>query len=60
MKDKLRVAIAKLKQMLMNINNVFINYNMYLIKKVYFGCSIVHLTKSQERTLLDICEKNNP
>ena len=57
MKNKLRVAIAKLKQTPMNTNNAFIYYNMHLIKNVYFGCGIVHLTKSQERMLLDICEK---
>jgi len=57
MKEKLREAISKLNNTPMNSRNAYLYYNMYLIKKVYFGCGIIRITRKQENELLKICER---
>ena len=54
MKEKMRKAIFKLKNTEIVITTVYLYYNMYLITKVYFGCSIIHLTEQQELELKKI------
>ena len=44
MREKMIVAIKKLKNTPMTVANTFIYYNMYLIKQVYFGSGILMLT----------------
>ena len=43
MKEKMRKEIFKLKNTEIVITIAHLYYNMYLIIKVYFGCSIIHL-----------------
>jgi len=57
MKEKLTIAIRKLRNTLVTICNVHIFYNMYLIKQVYFGCRIIHLSPKQDEILREISEK---
>ena len=49
-------AIFKLKNTEIVVTTAHLYYNMYLIKKVYFGCSIVHLSEQQECVLKKIYE----
>ena len=57
MKEKLIDAVSKLNNTPMNTKNAYLYYNMYLIKKVYFGCGIANITRKQENELLQICER---
>ena len=41
--DKIREAIANLKSISLLIVNTYIYYNTYLMKEVYFVCSIIKL-----------------
>ena len=50
-KEKMRIAMGKLKNTPMNIANRYIFYNMYLIKQVYFGCGVISLMPKQEEIL---------
>ena len=45
MKEKMVEAIFKLKNTEIVVPTAHLYYNMYLIKKVYFGCSIIHLSE---------------
>jgi len=56
MKEKMIEAVFKLKNTKIVVPTAHLYYNMYLIKKVYFGCRIVHLTEQQEGVLKRICE----
>ena len=57
MKEKIRIAMGKLKNTPMNIVNGYIYYNMYLIKQVYFGYGVISLMPKQEEILQEISEK---
>ena len=56
MKEKMIEAVFKLKNTKIVVPTAHLYYNMYLIKKVYFGCGIVHLTEQQESELKKIYE----
>ena len=56
MKEKIIEAVFKLKNTKIVVPTAYLYYNMYLIKKVYFGCEIVHLTEQQEQELKRIYE----
>ena len=43
MKEKIKEVIGKLKTIEVKSATAYIFYNMYLSKKVYFGCGIVSL-----------------
>jgi len=49
-------AISKLKNTTIATSTASIYYNMYLIKKVYYGCGILTINKSQEKILRKIYE----
>jgi len=55
-KDKMIDAINKINHLPINTHNAYLYYNTYLIKKVYFGCGIMHLNKQQEQILQTISE----
>ena len=52
----MREAIYKLKNTTLAINNASMYYNMYLIKKVYFGTEIMSILEQQENELKKIYE----
>ena len=47
-------ALCKLKSMPLSIANAYMYYNMYLMRKVYFGCGIITLMPNQEKILMKI------
>ena len=47
-KEKIKEAIEKLKTIEVKSATAYIFYNVYLSKKVYFGCIIISLTDKQE------------
>ena len=53
---KMKVVVNHLKNIIISISTALIYYNMYLIKKVYFGYSIVSISKKQEEMLKKIYE----
>ena len=53
-KEKLIEAIHKLKNIIIITSIIYVFYNMYLIKKVYFRCKIVKLILQQENILIKI------
>jgi len=57
MKEKMRMAMGKLSNTPMLVANVYIFYNMYLIKQVYFGYGVVNLIPQQEEILQELSEK---
>ena len=56
MKEKLKEAIHELKDIEVVIPIAYIFHNVYLCKKVYFGCRIIILTEKQEKELTRIHE----
>ena len=56
MKNKMREAIFKLNNTNMVASNASMYYNMYLIKKVYFGCGVININQRQEEDLKKIYE----
>ena len=56
MKEKMLEAMYKLKNATMVVSTASMYYNMYLIKKVYFGCGVISITSQQERILKKIYE----
>ena len=56
MKVKLLGVICKLKNITIILSNAYVFYNMYLTKKVYFGCRIIKLLPQQEEMLIKIYE----
>jgi hypothetical protein len=56
MVNKMKEAIGRLKQTEIVVSTAAMYYNMYLSKKVYFGCGIVALTEPQEEILKKIYE----
>ena len=56
MKEKILEAIYKLKNTTIVASTACIYYNMYLIKKVYFGCRVLGITLQQEEVLKKIYE----
>jgi len=49
-------AMYKLKNATMVVSTASMYYNIYLIKKVYFGCGVMSITSQQERILKKIYE----
>jgi len=41
MKDRTKQSITKLINIDVNTQQVYLYFNMYLIRSVYFGCSII-------------------
>ena len=58
MKDKMRCAIAKLQNTAIDLPLTYIFFNQYLIKSIYFGCSVIYLNKTQEKELMKIYEES--
>jgi hypothetical protein len=56
MVKKMKEAIGKLNKTEMITSTASLYYNMYLIKKVYFGCGIITITEQQEEILKKIYE----
>jgi len=56
MKEKMLKAICKLKNTMIVVSTTSIYYNMYLIKKVYFGYGVLSITHQQEGELKKIYE----
>ena len=56
MKEKLKEAVYKLKNIEVSIQTAYIFYNIYLCKKVYFRCRIMILNDKQEKELMKIYE----
>ena len=56
MVDKLNEAMSKLKKVPISIVNAHLYYNMYLLRRVYFGCGIMQLMPNQEKELIKISE----
>jgi len=56
MTEKMQEALCKLKSVLLSIANAYMYYNMYLMRKVYFGCGIITLMPNQEKILIKISE----
>ena len=55
-KEKLIEAMGKLRNITITTTNAYTFYNMYLTKKVYFGCGVVKLSLEQEEILIKISE----
>ena len=53
----MKIVIAKLEQTQIPIQLVYVYYNIYLIKAVYFGCGIIQLTPNEEKILKAIYEE---
>jgi len=51
MKEKIEIAIAKLNNTNIKIPLIYIFFNVYSIKSVYFGCRIMELLDSQKKEL---------
>ena len=56
MVHKMKQAIAKLKNTTITTLVAYIYYNMYLLTKVYFGYSVINITKVQEQILVKVHE----
>ena len=56
MVNKMKDAIGSLKNTTMAVSTASMYYNMYLIKKVYYGCGILKLNDSQVKILKTIYE----
>jgi len=56
MVNKMRDAIGALKQTTLAVSTASMYYNMYLIKKVYYGSGIYVINKRQEKILKSIYE----
>ena len=54
MKDKMQCAIAQLQNIVIALPLTYIFFNQYLIKSVYFGCSLMYLNETQEKELIKI------
>ena len=54
--SKMKEAIGKLKNALVMVSTASMHYNVYLCKKVHFGCGVLHLNRRQEDTLKKTCE----
>ena len=54
--DKIKIAINRLKNTIIAVSTASIYYNMYLIKKVYFGYGIFKISQQQENILKKIYE----
>jgi hypothetical protein len=55
-KDKMRCAIAKLQNTVIALPLIYIFFNQYLIKSMYFGCRPIYINKAQEKELMKIYE----
>ena len=56
MKEKMLEAMYKLKNTTIVVSTASMYYNMYLIKKVYFGCGVMSIIAQQEIILKKIYE----
>ena len=56
MVNKMKEAIGKLKNAVVIVSTASMYYNMYLCKKVYFGCGVLYLNRMQEDILKKIYE----
>ena len=56
MKEKMLEAVAKIRVMDIFPSTAYMFYNMYLCKKVYFGCGIISINDKQEEELMKIYE----
>jgi len=56
MVNKMKEVIWKLKNTTIVILTALLYYNMYLIKKLYFGCGIFTINEIQEKILKKIYE----
>ena len=56
MKEKMMESVAKIKVMEIYPAIAYAFFNVYLSKKVFFGCGIVDINKKQENELIRIYE----
>ena len=54
--NKIKEAIGKLKNTIITVSTASMYYNMYLIKKVYYGGGIFSINNRQEKILKNIYE----
>ena len=54
--NKMKESIAKLNNTKMHLNMIYMYFNAYLMKSVYFGCGIIVLNKLQDNILRKMCE----
>ena len=52
MKQKMKEAIAKLRNTTIATLVTYNFYNIYLLSKVYFGCGVMCLSPPQEKELM--------
>ena len=57
MKERICLAIAKLKATTLYTDSTYLYFNAYLIKSVFFGTGIMHLILKQNKELKVICEE---
>ena len=56
MQQKIRIAIAKLNNTNIIALLIYVYYNAYLIRSMYFGCRILKLINPQQKQLIKIYE----
>ena len=54
--EKMKEAMCKLKWVPISIVNTHMYYNMYLLRRVYFGYGIMRLMPNQEKELMKLSE----
>ena len=52
----MRYAIAKLQNIVIASPLIYIFFNQYLIKSVYFSCGVIYINKVQKKELMKIYE----
>ena len=55
-KEKMSKAVFKLNNITMVVSTTSMYYNIYFIKKVYFGCRVISINSKQEEILKKIYE----
>ena len=51
MKGKMNSSITKFMNLEVNMYQIAIYYNAYIIKYVFFGCGVINLNKNKKRNL---------
>ena len=49
--EKMKSTVLKLKQTIINSHLIYLAFNAYMMKSVYFGYGIVELSLTQEKLL---------
>jgi len=59
MKEKLRIIIEKLNNTILQPQLIYLYFNAYPLKSVFFGARIIQITKKQEKDFKLMCEKRS-